>query len=757
MNKRSTYFPYVKKLFVLCVLFSPWVAQADESVELKQLQKGLDVIWISLSAALVFLMQAGFTLLETGSIRKKNTLNVAIKNMSDLVVSILVFYAVGYGLMFGSSASGLAGSDGFFLTALETPYDHIFFLFQAMFAGTAATIVSGAVAERMQFSGYLVISVCVALFIYPISGHWVWGDGGWLAEQGFIDFAGSTVVHAVGGWIALAGVIVLGPRTGRFNDDGSINPLTGHDLLLTTIGVFLLWFGWFGFNGGSTLEANESIAGILVNTCLAAAAGGVICLLFYLVFKGQVVIEKMLNGILGGLVAITAGCHIVELGGALLIGASGGLVACFVDSFLLKVCKVDDPVGAIAVHAGAGTWGTLVLAFFASPKAMGHSMLDQFVVQLTGVFAVGGWSFLLGLLLFVVLHVFNMVRVSAEHEDIGLNVAEHGAKTVWLDTLQAMRHIIEDNDLTRRVEIEKGTEAGEIARMFNSLLEHFSSSLKEMQEGAGEVNCSAKQVRQFVEDTHSQLEQQVENTLLMKHQVDELQQQASHILNQSEHAASASNTADAEIGSASQIMTMSMFAINKMSEIVSHFTESVERLQQHSVEVSNVTEVIEAIAEQTNLLALNAAIEAASAGESGRGFAVVADEVRNLASRTKESTLEIDRIIDNFQQEMKVTSNFVQQARDQSQSSNQQIEFATVGFESITEAVRNIKELNANISTVMEQQASATKIISEKIESINLLNQKTSSEAVILKENGDSLMHISENLDELLGRYRVVH
>ncbi len=447
--------------------------------ESEVIQGNINIIWILLSAALVFFMQGGFTALETGLIRAKNSLNVAIKNISDFMMAVISFWIFGFALMFGDSIGGWVGSSGYFLQGFETPDHYAFFIFQMVFAGTAATIVSGAVAERMKFKSYLIVSIVITALIYPVSGHWIWGsaaiDGqaGWLEAMGFIDFAGSTVVHSVGGWIGLAGAWILGPRLGRYDDQGEPIEIPPHNLALTTVGVFILWFGWFGFNGGSTLVADGSVSKIILNTLLAPAAAGVTCLLIATFVSGQgwIRIEKILNGVIAGLVGITAGCAVVEPMGALWIGVISGIVVYSTEWMMLKVMKIDDPINAVAAHGFSGAWGTLGLALFAPVEALpagGH--LAQLWVQLIGVVAVFAWVFTAGVILFSILKKSGHLRVSAEEERKGLNITEHGARSAWLDTMNAMHEIVKDGDLSRRVEVELATEAGQVAESFNLLL-----------------------------------------------------------------------------------------------------------------------------------------------------------------------------------------------------------------------------------------------------------------------------------------------
>lgn len=428
-------------LVVLTVVAGPAFAQG-EGPSAAKLGSAIDVVWILLAAFLVFFMQAGFAMVESGFSRAKNAANLLMKNLMDFSAGTLLFFSIGYALMFGPDAFGLIGKDGWFLTTFavsaESAPDWAFFLFQLMFAAVAATIVSGAVAERLKFSAYLVYTVFITGLIYPISGHWAWG-GGWLTELGFVDFAGSTVVHSVGGWAALAGAAILGPRIGKFNEDGTSNVIPGHSLTLAALGVFILWFGWFGFNPGSTVSGlNSGIAYIAVTTNLAAAAGAVSALLIYWVRSGHPSTEMALNGALSGLVAITAGCASVSPLGAIGIGLGAGLVLVLSLRFLERVLRVDDPVGAIAVHGFNGAWGTLAVGLFASPTVglltgagevaglFYGGGIGQLIVQAVGVVAIGLWAFGTNYVLFRVTDAIIGVRITPEEELEGLDISEHG-------------------------------------------------------------------------------------------------------------------------------------------------------------------------------------------------------------------------------------------------------------------------------------------------------------------------------------------
>ncbi|MGW8301769.1 MAG: ammonium transporter [Desulfobacterales bacterium] len=391
-------------------------------------QSHADYVWTLVAAALVFFMQAGFAMVETGFTRAKNAINIMMKNLMDFSMGSLAFWAIGFGIMFGASSTGWFGTSGFFLSDFKAggdPWVLAFWMFQVVFCATAATIVSGAMAERTRFSGYLIYTVGLSAIIYPVFGSWAWGSlfngNGWLEGLGFIDFAGSTVVHSVGGWAALAGTIVLGPRMGKYLKNGQIKPILGHNLPLAALGVFILWLGWFGFNPGSTTAANKDIAMIFVNTNLAAAAGAVLAMFTSWIRFGKPEIGMSLNGALAGLVAITSPCASVSPLSAIIIGAAAGIIVVVSVLFFDKI-KVDDPVGAISVHGVCGAWGTLAAGIF----NMGGTSLKIIGVQLLGIGAAFVWVFPTAFVMFKLIDKTVGLRVSPEEELEGLDLAEHG-------------------------------------------------------------------------------------------------------------------------------------------------------------------------------------------------------------------------------------------------------------------------------------------------------------------------------------------
>jgi len=439
----------------------------------------LDIAWVLIASALVLLMQAGFLCLEAGATRSKNSINVAIKNLSDFAVATLLFATFGFSLMFGATRAGWVGPIEFVganggLGARELT----FFVFQMMFCGTATTIVSGAVAERMRFGGYLVVAAVLSGLVYTLFGHWAWNglDGstsqGWLRGLGFVDFAGSTVVHGVAAWSSLALVLILGPRQGRFAEDGTPRRIQGHDLPFAMLGAILLWIGWLGFNGGSAMAMNDQVPPILANTLLAGSAGLVVALASSWLRTGRSDVMAVINGSLAGLVAITAGCHAVSPAAAMAIGGVGGLVM-ELGVVTLERARIDDVVGVIPVHGLAGVWGTAAVALFGDLEVLGTGLgrIDQLGVQLIGIGVAFVWSFGLVYLIFLGVDRVFPLRVSASDEQMGLNVTEHGATTELLDLLVGMNEQARSGDVSRRVAVEPFTEVGQIASRYNVVMQ----------------------------------------------------------------------------------------------------------------------------------------------------------------------------------------------------------------------------------------------------------------------------------------------
>jgi len=426
----------MRKRFLLFIVLAVVLGGGQliaQELTLDEIKFSFDMIWLVLAAALVFLMQAGFAMVETGLTRAKNAGNIIMKNLMDFSVGALAYWAVGWALMYGTSKGGIIGTDQFFLAGAEAGTFRDW-MFQVVFAATAATIVSGAMAERTKFSGYLVYSVVISAVIYPISGHWIW-NGGWLAELGFHDFAGSTVVHSVGAWAALVGAIMLGARRGKYvkvNGKVAVKAIPGHNMPLAALGVFILWFGWFGFNAGSTLSGTDpDIAWVATTTTLAAGAGAVSAMFTSWIWFGKPDPSMSLNGALAGLVAITAGCWVVNPLAAVIIGAVAGILVVLSVEFFDKVLHIDDPVGAVSVHGICGVWGTLAVGIFGDLSKIGSDLSrgGQIGVQALGIAAVFAWVVVTALILFGILKAVKGLRVSPEEELRGLDISEHGVES----------------------------------------------------------------------------------------------------------------------------------------------------------------------------------------------------------------------------------------------------------------------------------------------------------------------------------------
>ncbi|GLO65658.1 ammonium transporter [Oceanobacillus sp. E9] len=413
----------ISLLFIILLLLSTPVYAATPTPE--SLELSVNLIWVMLGAFLVFFMHAGFAMVESGFTRSKNTLNILMKNFLTISVAAILFFLVGYGIMFGSSSGSIIGSDGFLLSGVS---EIDFFVFQAMFVATCATIISGAVAERIKLGSYILIVAAMTTIIYPVVGHWVWQGDGWLTAIGFSDFAGSTVVHLTGAVGAFVVVLILGPRIGKYKGK-KVNVIQGHNLPLGALGVFILWLGWFGFNGGSTLAADPSLVPYVIGTTLLSTSAALVSSSLYTKIRFKKVDASLsMNGVLGGLVGITAGAAEISLGGSIIVGLISGVVLVEGIRFLDTKLRIDDPVGAIAVHGICGIWGTLAIGLFSVNTGLFYGNgISQLGIQAIGVLAVIAWVAITTGGFAYVMNKFSPIRVSEEEEISGLDFAEHGS------------------------------------------------------------------------------------------------------------------------------------------------------------------------------------------------------------------------------------------------------------------------------------------------------------------------------------------
>jgi Amt family ammonium transporter len=603
-------------------------------------------------------MQAGFLCLESGIARAKNSINVAVKNLADIILGVAGFWVIGFGLMFGASSFGVFGTDHFFVSLDTSPWLAAFFLFQASFCATAATIDSGAVAERARFSTYLLLSFIVSVLIYPIFGQWAWGSlyngqtKGWLESLGFIDFAGSTVVHSVGAWVGLAGVVLIGPRIGKFNADGSANYFQPSNLPLSYLGTFVLLFGWFGFNCGSSLTINADMSGIAVRTLLAACFGGLGGMLVSWVFGTDQLprAEDIANGVLGGLVGITAGCLTVSTVGSAIIGLVAGGLVFIGNRFIERVCKLDDVVGAISVHGICGAWGTVAVALFIRGDLigdMGLSRIELLGVQTLGVVCCFAWAFGATFIILLVIKQFTPIRVSENCEMVGLNISEHGARSSLFDLAGVMQRAGSSDriDSSFLVEEEFGTEAGDLAKSFNQMIMAIEAERRRAQAAVDKLSDQ----RTLAQDGLRRYKVQVQSSLQsIDHQREQLQDIVLRSSKNAEHLLGSVESIFCRIDkmiSTLNDVSVNIFRTVELADqgVKTTFTtsETMRQLNVSSTEIEDVLAMIRDIADKTNLLALNATIEAARAGDAGKGFAVVATEVKSLANQSASST---DRI-----------------------------------------------------------------------------------------------------------------
>ncbi len=779
-----------KKLVILILVLSlyPLASQSLSDSEIfreydkriDRIQTDLDYVWVLISAALVFFMQPGFMALEAGMARSKNSINVSIKNLTDFVLGVIGFWIIGFGLMFGKSHGGLFGTSDF-LISIEDPWIAVFFMFQSVFVGTAATIDSGAICERAKLKQYILLSFLLSIFIYPVFGHWVWGSFlhgtdpstggmGWLEALGFKDFAGSSVVHSLGGWMALAGTIVVGPRLGKFQTDpvtgkpGASNTIYPGDMRFVFLGTFILFFGWFGFNCGSTLTATPDIASIALNTTLAACFGCVVSSGLSWIFHPEKKIEGTMiaNGILGGLVAITAGCAFVDTFSSALIGAVAGIVVYGSSILLERVFKLDDVVGAVPVHGFCGVWGTLAVGFFIRPELLEEmTRFDQIKVQALGVLVCFGWAFGLGLLLYKLVDRFaGGVRVSMEDEICGLNVAEHGAKSTLLELANSMNELTNRGNFEdhRGIDVETGTEVGDLAEIFNKLISKISEALKEsrqQQDLAEKMLRESRKQQSLAEKAQSDLKDNKQAAdLLRKEYIRNTGEMVGSVISRNEEIRKMMEDTSAvteQMFSSSSTLTETLnrmlesltggfskiHEVNSMSKSASGYAvrtrDVIYELREISSEIREMIQFINDIAEKTHVLSINSAIEAARTGSRGHGFTVISKEVQQLSGQTTETAQSIGKKVEGISS----TISTVVESMDNITNIIGQVDLMNNEILTIIEENENFTKLLENQShetlSAVEHVSSDVKTMAEQVSEVSGIGQKVLGK---LKEMG---------------------
>ena len=739
-------------IFWVSLVISSPVLAAETSDAMGEYRVALDTVWVLITGFLVAFMQAGFAVLEAGATQAKNTANIVMKNLMDFALGSVVFLAVGFAIMFGSDMFGFFGTTGFFgigdftHLGLSIPIA-AFLLFQTAFAGTAATIVSGALAERTRFFAYVAVSIIICIVIYPVVGHWIWG-GGWLQKLGMIDFAGSTVVHSVGGWVALVGAYLVGPRIGKYGKDGTVNTIPGNNIVFAALGVFILWFGWFGFNPGSTLSAfNLDIAKIALNTNIAAAAAAVMAMFASKLLIGKVNVTYTMNGALAGLVAITAGCQAVDTFGALFIGLASGAVVVFALRFIDNTLRIDDPVGAISVHAVCGVFGTIMVGLFSTINGQEGLFygggIKVLTTQLIGVISVFLWTTITAYIMFKVIDKVIGLRVDEEDEEKGLDSSEHE----YQEEGSIARKILEglnrqDNKkISAMLDLNNDDEMKELVIVLNDMAKKQSSLAEKLTICSNRLSSQGQNLSASSEEISGTIQEIAATT----HEIANISLKGSRntveMVDMSNKVKDVANLGNSAIQGA-------VLKIDEVLKTSNDMVSSMKELNLRSLEIDQIIVVMSEIAAQTNLLALNAAIESNRAGHEGLAFSVIAQQIRKLAEDSSKSANEVKKLI----QDVKLKTKSVV---DKMEINSHQIEQGSLTVNQAGKSLEDIISAIDQTNILINEVATDTSCTNDETQKLASATEQITQTTQDMTSSATTLAYMAQELQELVEEYKL--